>query len=106
MTFRTDTKALVMAALASGPKHGYAVAKAVREASGGSLKIGEGQLYPALYALEAEGWAVGEWDEEVPDRRVYRLTDEGRAELARRAARWHEFAGAVALVLPKAEGAA
>lgn len=105
MPFRTDTKALVMAALADGPKHGYAVAKAVREASGGVLKIGEGQLYPALYALEAEGWAMGEWDEEVPDRRVYRLTDEGRAELARRAQKWHEFASAVAVVLPKAEGA-
>lgn len=106
MAFRTDTKALVMAALADGPKHGYAVAKAVRKASGGALKIGEGQLYPALYALEAEGWARGEWDVEVPDRRVYRLTDEGHAELERRSAKWHEFAGAVARVLPKAEGAA
>jgi len=92
-----------MAALADGPKHGYAVAKAVREASGGQLKVGEGQLYPALYALEEQGWAVGEWDEEDPNRRVYRLTDEGRAELARRASKWYEFANAVARVLPPAE---
>ena len=106
MAYRTDTKALVMAALQDGPKHGYAVAKAVREASGGALRIGEGQLYPALYALEAEGWATAEWDEEVPDRRVYRLTDEGRAELARRASKWREFVDAVALVMPQAEGAA
>ena len=106
MAFRTDTKALVMAALAGGPKHGYAVAKAVREATGGTLKIGEGQLYPALYELEKQGWATAEWDEEVPDRRVYRLTDEGRGELARRASAWHAFADAVAVVLPKAEGAA
>ncbi len=105
MRFRTDTKALVMAALADGPKHGYAVAKVVREATNGRLRIGEGQLYPALYALEEEGWAVGEWDEEDANRRVYRLTDEGRAELARRSAEWHAFAGAVAQVLPQSEGA-
>lgn len=94
-----------MAALADGPKHGYAVAKAVREGSGGRLKLGEGQLYPALYDLEAQGWATAEWDAENADRRVYRLTDEGRAELARRAAKWHEFASAVAGVLPAPEGA-
>lgn len=105
MAFRTDTKALVMAALADGPKHGYAVAKAVREASGGFLKLGEGQLYPALYALENEGWVIGEWDEEEANRRIYRLTDEGRAELAGRISKWHEFADAVARVLPQPEGA-
>jgi DNA-binding PadR family transcriptional regulator len=105
MIFRTDTKVIVMAALADGPKHGYAVAKRVRETSEGLLKMGEGQLYPALYALEAEGWVVGEWDEEDTNRRVYRLTEEGRAELERRASKWHEFASAVARVLPHPEGA-
>ncbi len=105
MAFRTDTKALVLAALADGPKHGYAIAKTVRETSDGLLKLGEGQLYPALYALEAEGWVVGEWDPEDANRRVYRLTDEGRGELAQRISRWHDFANAVARVLPQPEGA-
>jgi PadR family transcriptional regulator PadR len=89
-----------MAALAEGPKHGYAIAKVVREASEGALKLGEGQLYPALYALEQAGWVEGEWDPDEANRRVYRLTDEGRKELASRVSRWHTFADAVAKVLP------
>ena len=100
MRFRTDTKALVMAALAQGPAHGYAVAKIVRELSGGELRLGEGQLYPALYALEAEGWAVGDWDADDANRRIYRLTEAGRAELLQRAERWHTFADAVGKLLP------
>ena len=106
MAFRTDTKALVMAALSDGPKHGYAVAKAVREASSGELRLGEGQLYPALHTLEESGWVTGEWDPDAgePPRRVYALTEAGAAELARRSARWFAFADAVARILPP-EGA-
>ena len=99
MDHRTDTKAVVLAALADGPKHGYAIANAVRETSAGTLKLGEGQLYPTLCAIEAEGWVTGEWDEEDANRREYRLTDASRAGEAR--GRWHAFADAVARVLPQ-----
>jgi PadR family transcriptional regulator len=97
---QTDTKALVLSVLAEGPKHGYGVAKAIRELSDGALKLGEGQLYPALHALEEASWVTAEWEAvgEHP-RRIYSITPEGRAELTRRAARWSVFAGGVAKIL-------
>jgi len=101
MRLQTDTKALVLSVLAHGQKHGYGIAKAIRETSDGVLKLGEGQLYPALHALEEAGWVTAEWEAvgEQP-RRIYAITTEGRTELARRVARWSEFAGGVAKVLP------
>ena len=46
---------LLLAALASGPAHGYAVEPRVRRRSGGRLAIVEGSLYPALHRLEGGG---------------------------------------------------
>ena len=105
MRLQTDTKALVLAALQDGPTHGYAVAKVVRETSQGRLKLGEGQLYPALHALEEAGWVTADWDDSAGDlpKRVYAITPAGRTELERRAADWHSFANAVAQILPQSK---
>lgn len=107
MSYRTDTKALVLAILESGPQHGYGIARAVRERSEGLLKLGEGQLYPILHDLEEQGWILGEWEiqEGDPPRRVYRLTPSGGAELRTRAEKWRAFAQAVNTVLTRAEEA-
>jgi len=101
MRLQTDTKALVLSVLAHGQNHGYGIAKSIRETSDGVLKLGEGQLYPALHALEEAGWVTAEWEAtgEQP-RRIYKITPQGRAELAHRVARWSAFAGGVAKVLP------
>ncbi len=95
---------MILGVLSAGPRHGYGIAKAVREETGGVLKLGEGQLYPALYALEEQGWVSAEWENEDSDqpRRIYRITDEGRAELAARAERWHLFTQGVAKLIPAA----
>ncbi len=98
---QTDTKALVLSVLAQGPNHGYGVAKSIRERSGGALKLGEGQLYPALHTLEEAGWVTAEWDAVGEQaRRIYAITPAGRVELSRRAARWTAFADGVAKILP------
>jgi PadR family transcriptional regulator, regulatory protein PadR len=101
MNYRTDTKALVLAVLSDKELHGYAISKAVKELSDDVLKLGEGQLYPILHGLEESGWIIGEWQMQQgdPPRKVYRITEQGRAELARRAKSWMNFAGAVANVL-------
>lgn len=103
MSYRTDTRALVMATLADGPRHGYGIAKAIRELSDEVLKLGEGQLYPVLHDLEEQGFVVAEWEMQDgdPPRRVYALTSKGRTELEARAKKWHSYAAAVANVLPK-----
>ncbi len=101
MRLQSDTKALVLSVLDRGPKHGYGVAKTIRESSNGVLRLGEGQLYPALHALEEAGWVTADWEPGAePPRRIYAITPAGRAELARRAARWSSFVDGVAKVMP------
>ena len=101
VSYRTDTKALVLAILDYGPRHGYGISRALKERSADLLKLGEGQLYPILHALQEEGWIEGEWQMQDgdPPKRVYSITPAGRKELAARTKKWKEFAGAVEQVL-------
>ncbi|HEV2377591.1 MAG TPA: PadR family transcriptional regulator, partial [Streptosporangiaceae bacterium] len=70
---------LILTSLAAGSKHGYALARDIQDFAGVSL--GPGTLYGAITRLEERGLIepVGEADR----RRPYRLTDNGRAELAK-----------------------
>ena len=49
---------LLLATLEAGPRHGYAIAEALRSGSGGRVDLPKGTVYPALYRLERAG--VGE----------------------------------------------
>ena len=97
MSFRPDLGALALGVLESGPAHGYAIARRIEAAGPGTLKAGEGLLYPALHALEASGHVTARWEpvSGKPDRKVYELTDEGRRELARRREGWRAFRASV-----------
>jgi transcriptional regulator len=92
---------LVLKTLAWGPRHGYAIARWLEEATDDALAIGEGSLYPALYRMERRGWIVASWGTSELGRRakVYSLTDDGRAQLERQTAQWAEFTRSVARVL-------
>ncbi len=102
MSYRTDTRALVLAVLSHGPKHGYAISKSIKELSRDVLKLGEGQLYPVLHALEEQKWVEAEWQHQEgdPPKKVYSITDSGVAELEKRSSSWAAFAAAVAQILP------
>jgi PadR family transcriptional regulator, regulatory protein PadR len=93
--------ALVLKTLSWGPRHGYAIARWLEQATEDALRIEEGSLYPALYRLEKRDWIEAEWGMSELGRRAkfYRLTPRGRAELQREAAEWLRFAGAVSRVL-------
>ena len=92
---------LVLQALRSGPLHGLAVSRRIESEAGGSLRVEEGALYPALHRLERDGLVEGRWG--VTDRKrrakFYRLTRRGRRHLERESARWARHAEAVASVL-------
>ena len=92
---------LILAVLSDAPRHGYAIAREIERRSRNALKAGEGSLYPALRTLENDGLVAGTWEIQLsgPARKVYSLTDDGRAELAKRAKSWKEYASAVGLVL-------
>ncbi|HUY24239.1 MAG TPA: helix-turn-helix transcriptional regulator [Candidatus Saccharimonadales bacterium] len=50
----TEQALLVLASLAAGSKHGYAIARDVRALTG--IAIGPGTLYVVIARLERQGW--------------------------------------------------
>jgi transcriptional regulator len=93
--------ALVLKTLAGGPRHGYGIARYLEDATEGAVAIEEGSLYPALYRLERRRLLESSWAPSETGRRAkfYRLTKEGRAQLARETKAWAEFSAAVSRVL-------
>lgn len=81
---------LVLAILAQGDNYGYAILKRVRELSGGDLEWTDGMLYPLLHRLERFGYVHAEWgiSPEGRRRRNYRITAQGRAQLAEQHRQW------------------
>jgi DNA-binding PadR family transcriptional regulator len=75
---------LVLATLAGGKKHGYAIIRGVEELSNGEVEIKAGTLYTMLDRLVFED-VIEAAGEEVVDgrlRRYYQLTSEGASTLA------------------------
>lgn len=98
---RGNTPALVLAVLREGPAHGYAIATRIDERADRPLHLKHGTLYPVLHGLERDGWVVAEWQhpEGERPRKVYAITDAGRAELARHIAEWRQFSRTIDEVL-------
>lgn len=92
---------LVLKALSQGRLHGYGILATLREATGESLVVEEGALYPALHRLEAKDLVAGEWGESEAKRRAryYAITRAGRAHLAREIEAWERSSQAIAKVL-------
>ena len=92
--------ALILAVLADGPLHGYAIIEKLKRRSDGTFELPEGTVYPALHRLEAGGLLASEWSAgDGRRRRVYELTRRGRRELGTRRGEWREFSRAVEAVL-------
>jgi len=96
---------LILKALSWGPNHGYGVARWIQDRSGDALSVEEGSLYPALHRMTRRGWLAAEWGVSANNRRArfYRLTAQGRRQLAEERKTWQQFSDVVALVLA-AEG--
>lgn len=88
---------LVLKALTWGPRHGYAVARWIEDATTGELQVEDGALYHALHRLEKQGWVESEWGVSETNRRAryYTLTRAGRRQLAAKTATWTRYAEAV-----------
>jgi PadR family transcriptional regulator PadR len=96
---------LILQTLQWGPRHGYALSKAIRMNSGEILKVDTGSLYPALHRLERRRWIAAEWrvSEVGPRLRVYRLTKSGKRQLISERSRWERIKTAIAGILNPAE---
>jgi DNA-binding PadR family transcriptional regulator len=75
---RGESRYILLDALTDGAKHGYDIIKALEERSGGEYAPSPGTVYPTLQFLEDLGLVAAE---QSGDRRVYTLTDAGRADL-------------------------
>ena len=73
----SDPSLLILASLASGPKHGYAMILDIEAFSGTRLE--PGTLYGAIARLERRGWITPREADER--RRPYALTAEGARAL-------------------------
>ena len=73
-----DLQLVILALLADRPYHGYEIIKALEERSGGFYSPSPGMIYPALTYLEEIGYASVETE---GAKKLYRITDEGRAHL-------------------------
>src|SRR3954452_20403551 len=92
---------LILRTLLAGPTHGHAIARHIQRTSEELLQVETGSLYPALHRLEAKSWIAASW--ELSDKgkraRFYRLTANGRKQLATEQSKWETFARAMGLVL-------
>ena len=93
--------ALILKTLVAGPRHGYAIATFIEEATDETVLVEEGSLYPALYRMERRGWGEAEWGTSELGRRakLYRLTPVGRKQLAAETAVWRQFSAGVSKIL-------
>jgi DNA-binding PadR family transcriptional regulator len=78
-----DLRWLALELIAAQPRHGYEIIKAIADALNGHYTPSPGVIYPTLTLLEETGLIVGEVQ---GSKKLYRLTDEGRAEVAAHAA--------------------
>jgi PadR family transcriptional regulator len=92
---------LVLAALASGPKHGFGIATLVHADTDGHLSVEDAALYQALHRLDRQGLVDAEWRPSENNRRAryYTLTPHGRQRLREQTAIWRRYARAMEAVL-------
>ena len=75
-----DLKYVILQLLEEKPRHGYEIIKALEERFGGMYSPSAGTVYPTLTLLEDLGYATVTVEE--GGKKIYSITDEGRAYLA------------------------
>jgi DNA-binding PadR family transcriptional regulator len=80
---RGEIRTALLATLVEEPGHGYDVIQRLEEKSGGAWRPSPGSVYPTLQLLEDEGLVRST---ERDGKRIYEITDAGRAEAERRVA--------------------
>jgi len=92
---------LILKTISLEPKHGWAIAKRIQQATDDVLQVTQGALYPALHRLEQQGWIQSEWHETETGReaKFYSLTRAGATQLEKELSQWERLSNAVGLVI-------
>src|SRR6266404_6203674 len=75
-----DLKYVILRLLDEKPRHGYEIIKEIEDRFGGMYSPSPGTIYPTLTMLEDLGYARARPEES--GKKIYEITDEGRAYLA------------------------
>lgn len=90
------SKFFILRVLHDGPMHGYDIARAVERTTGGCCSPAEGTIYPVLREFESGGFVtVAEQVVQGRQRRVYALTEAGRAAFRVALDAWMEATAAL-----------
>jgi PadR family transcriptional regulator PadR len=91
---------LILRLLAGQEMYGYALAKAIRDATRDAISVGEGVLYPALHLLEMRSLLRAKRRSVGGRTRVYyAITSKGRTRLERLTQDWNRIAVGVEAAL-------
>lgn len=74
-----DVRLVALYLIEQQPRHGYDLIKAIEERSAGFYAPSPGVVYPALTFLEEAGYVTSEAE---ANRKLYTITEEGRAHLS------------------------
>lgn len=97
-----STRLAILQLVSERERYGYEIVTSIRERTRGVLEVAEGNVYPALHALEKEGYITSTWREVepgVPPRKYYHLTSRGREHRSVLAREWKEYAAAISRLL-------
>lgn len=96
-----STPMLILSLLRDRDMYGYEMVTELSRRSEDTFELKEGTLYPLLHTLEKNRW-VSSYTNQTPsgrERKYYRLTTEGRAQLIYKEKEWKLFSEKVNAVL-------
>ena len=96
---------IVLSILSEEPMYGYELIRAIRDRSQGILDFSDGTIYPLLYSLRDKGYIAGRAETSAAGRprKIYRITEAGRAVLERKLKDWTDFSRGMELALGRAK---
>ena len=96
-----STPMLLLSLLRDRDMYGYEMVTELSRRSEDTFQLKEGTLYPLLHAMEKNKW-ISAYTSQTPsgrERKYYRLTTAGRAQLVSKEEEWKIFSEKVNLVL-------
>ncbi len=95
-----STMMLLLKLLSEKDMYGYEMIETLRNRSQNVFELKAGTLYPLLHQMEEKGFLTS-CEKEVSQkvRKYYSITKEGKKQLGKKEAEWHEYADAVTKVL-------
>ena len=96
---------MILQTLRRQPRHGYAIAKTIKESSADLLAIEDSSLYPALQRMLRAKWVKAEWGLSARNRRVriYTITAKGRKQLEEQYTSYERMLQGIGMVMKAAE---